>query len=164
MSKQRVALYCWDTSVFLAWINSEKSAPLADIKLVAEEVSRGDARLVVPVTIATEVLQSRMTKSQKETFEHFLKHQYVVLADTTLAIAQKAAAIREAGLVMQPKRKIKTPDATILATAIVHNCDALHSLDNRGSGHLRLAGHPILGSLEVTAPRLLSGQKALPLD
>ena len=161
MSERRKVVYCWDTSVFLAWINEENGAPLADIQLIAEEIESGKAVLVVPVTIATEVLGSKMSPTQRNKFELFLKRPEVVVAETTLAIARKAGAIRDEGLLRNPKLKVKTPDATIVATAIIYQCDALHSLDKRGSGPLKLTDLPSVKGLKICKPVLVSGQKGL---
>lgn len=123
-------IYCWDTTVFLAWINDEAGAPLADIDLVARQIDAGDAVLVVPVTITSEILDSKLSGEQRAKLSAFLKRRSVINADTTLVIARKAREIRDAGLAMKPIRKIKTPDATIIATAVVYKCDSLHTLDD----------------------------------
>jgi predicted nucleic acid-binding protein len=154
-------IYCWDTTVFLAWLNEEASAPLADIDLVAKEIDAGEAILVVPVTIASEVLDSKLNGDQRAKLTAFLKRSNVINADTTLAIAQKAGEIRSAGLAMKPQRKIKTPDATIIATAMLYKCDALHSLDDRGNGPLKLNGLPIVGGLKICKPVATGGQRGL---
>ncbi len=154
-------IYCWDTTVFLAWLNEEASAPLADIDLVAQEIDAGRAVLVVPVTITSEILDSKLSGEQRAKLSAFLKRSNVINADTTLVIARKAREIRDAGLAMKPKRSIKTPDATIVATAVIYRCDALHSLDDRGSGPLRLVGMPVLGGLKICKPVLATGQRGL---
>ncbi len=151
MSKAK-AVYCWDTTVFLAWLNEERGAPLADIEAVVREIDSNQAVLVVPVTIASEILDSKLSAAQKAKLSAFLHRSNVINADTTLNIARKAREIREAGLAMKPERKIKTPDATIIATAVIYGCDALHSLDDRGNGPLRLAGLPELRGLKICKP------------
>lgn len=47
MSKQRHYKYCWDTSVFLGWLNRESSAPQADIEAVLMEVYAKRATLIM---------------------------------------------------------------------------------------------------------------------
>jgi predicted nucleic acid-binding protein len=149
--------YCWDTSVFLAWIKAEAGAPLDDIQLVAKEIDADRANLIVPVTIYTEVVGTKQTKRQLKQFDLFLKRSNVQVIDTTIAIAQKAADIR--GKALRQKRSIKTPDATVIATAIIYGADVLHSLDER---MIKLSGGQVVDGLEITSPVLLSGQKALP--
>ena len=60
--------------------------------------------------------------------------------------------IRDAGL--REKRRIRTPDATILAVAILHKAHVLHSLDD---GMLSLNGSTIVDGLSITRPFPLSG-------
>lgn len=40
MTNDGKPVYCWDASVFLAWINDEAAAPLADIAQVVEEIDK----------------------------------------------------------------------------------------------------------------------------
>ncbi|MBC8350381.1 MAG: PIN domain-containing protein [Planctomycetes bacterium] len=154
-------IYCWDTTVFLAWLKEEPNAPLADIDLVAREIDDNKAVLVVPVTITSEILDSRLSGEQRAKLSAFLKRSNIINANTTLDIAKKASEIRDAGLAMKPAKKIKTPDATIVATAIIYQCDALHSLDDKGSGPLRMKGMAVIGSLKICKPITASGQRGL---
>jgi predicted nucleic acid-binding protein len=152
----KLVKYCWDTSVFIAWIAEEEDKPLADIGTVADEISSGKAVLIVPVTIYSEILETRHTEEQLRRFEQFLKRSEVIVADTTVPIAQKASAIRSKG--EAEGRKIKTPDATVLATAILYKADVLHSFDPH---LLNLNGSSIVDGLRITKPISLSGQHGL---
>jgi hypothetical protein len=49
MTNDGKPIYCWDASVFLAWIYDEAAAPLADIAQVVEEIDKNAAVMVVPV-------------------------------------------------------------------------------------------------------------------
>lgn len=89
MTNDGKPIYCWDASVFLAWINDEADAPLADIAQIVDEIDKNQAVMVVPVTIASEVLRAKMTQAQAEKFDAFLKRSNVILAATTFAIAPK---------------------------------------------------------------------------
>lgn len=153
--------YAWDTSVFIAWLAAEATAPLGDIGLVVDEIDKEEekdrANLIVAVTTFSEILECKYTSEQLEKLERFLKRSNVVKVDTTFPIATKASEIRNAGLL--DGRKIKTPDATIVATAIVMRADVLHSLDD---GILGLDGRPYVEGLRITPPRPLSGYRALP--
>ncbi|MGD0898734.1 MAG: hypothetical protein ABR915_12930, partial [Thermoguttaceae bacterium] len=64
MRNKTRAKYCWDTSVFLAWMKAEEGAPLDDIELVAREIDGGNADLIVPVTIYTEILDTKCSKKE----------------------------------------------------------------------------------------------------
>lgn len=145
--------YAWDTSVLLAWLGEEQTAPLADMALVIDEIDGDKANLILSVTTFSEILESKYTAEQLDKLKRFLLRSNVIKVDTTFHIAQKASQIRNAGLA--EGRKIKTPDATILATAILFKADVLHSLDPH---HLNLNGSPIVDGLRITLPQLLSGQ------
>jgi predicted nucleic acid-binding protein len=149
--------YAWDTSVIIAWLCEEPSAPLGDMGLVVDEIDGDRANLIFSVTTFAEILESKHTPEQIDKLNRFLRRSNVIRVDITFPIAQKASQIRNAGL--QEGRKIKTPDATVLATAILHKADVLHSLDPH---HLNLDGSPIVDGLRITLPRPLSGQRALP--
>lgn len=153
--KRAKVTYCWDTSVFLAWLGEEATAPLNDIGLVADEIDRGDANLLVPVTVYSEVLEAKNTPAQMEKFRKFLDRSNVVVADTTKVIADKAGQIRSRGIQVHPPRSIKTPDATMMATAIVYGTDVFHSLEPK---HHNLDGSPIVDGLKIELPKLFGGQ------
>jgi predicted nucleic acid-binding protein len=100
-----------------------------------------------------------MTNDRKTKFNNFLKRSNMHLIATTLPIAQKARQVRDRGL--DEGRKIKTPDATIIATAIIQGCDCLHSLDDKGNGPLKLNGSKIVDGLRITKPIPFSGQDGI---
>jgi predicted nucleic acid-binding protein len=161
MSEPRPTLYCWDTDIFLAWLKEEDSAPLADIELIARDIDSKRANLVIPVTVITEVMESRLSGPQRAIWQSFQRRSNVIVASITPEIAAKAAEIRAIGLSLKPKRKIKTPDAQIVATAIIYRCDVLHSLDDRGDGPLRMNGTPLAFGLHICRPISASGQRGL---
>ena len=72
----------------------------------------------------------------------------VRVADVTADLARSAAAMRAVCFAERPKRKLKTPDAVILATAARH-ADALYTGDKK---LLKLAGRSFLGDLTVAKP------------
>ncbi|MBI1901816.1 MAG: PIN domain-containing protein [Planctomycetia bacterium] len=157
MSKAKRAKYCWDTSVFLAWIKGEEGAPLDDIALVAEDIDAARADLIVPVNIYTEFLEAKHTKKQIKQFELFLKRSNVQVVNTTVPIAQKAGSIRSK--LHKLGGKLKTPDAQVIATAIIYGVDAVHTLDQ---DMLKLNGFAEVDGMRITKPMLLTGQKGLP--
>jgi predicted nucleic acid-binding protein len=157
--------YAWDTSVFLAWLAEETAAPLDDIAAVVEQIDKREANLIVSVTVYSEVLEAKHSAEQMEAFKKFLKRSNVIVVDTTLAVAEKAMQIRSKGLNQPGKRrkktqarKIGTPDATHLATAILWKADVLHSLDKK---LLQLSGDPIVDGLLIKEPMRFDGQKLL---
>jgi predicted nucleic acid-binding protein len=148
--------YAWDSGVFIAWLCEETTAPLGDMDLVVREIDAGRANLILSVITYSEILESKYDKEQLEKLELFLWRSNVVKVDITIPIAQKAAQIRDAGL--RDGRKIKTPDATVIATAILHKADVLHTLDGQMLG---LNGTRIVDGLAITAPCLKSGERSL---
>lgn len=158
MKKSHKPTYAWDTSVFLAWLTDEASAPLDDIALVVEEIDKGEANLVVSVEIYSEILEAKHDPEQIARLEQFLKRSNVSVIDKHVPIAKKAGEIRSKALA--EGRRLKTPDATVIATAIMSGADVLHSLDDRA--HLNLSESPIVDGLKITLPRPFSGQKSLP--
>jgi predicted nucleic acid-binding protein len=147
--------------VFLAWLNEEESAPIADIEAILEEIHKFKATLIVAVTTYTEILRAKHTDEQIELFDRFLQRSNVIKVDTTFQIAQKAERIRSRAIETakkHEKRNIKTPDATIIATAIVYGADVLHSMEPR---HHKLSESDIVDGLRIMLPQDLSGQKML---
>jgi predicted nucleic acid-binding protein len=150
--------YSWDASVFIAWLDAEESAPLTQIASVVEEIDAGTANLIVSVTAYSEILEVKRTKRKMEKFKNFLKRSNVLVVETTVAIAEKAAEIRSKGLKEKPPRKLKTPDATFMAVAILYKADMLHSLD---PDFLALDGKPIVDGLAIKSPQTRDGQGVL---
>jgi predicted nucleic acid-binding protein len=148
--------YAWDSSVFIAWLCEEETAPLGDMDLVVREIDSGRANLILSVMTYSEILESKYDKKQLEQLDSFLRRSNVVKVDTTIPIARKAARIRDAGL--REGRKIKSPDATVIATAILHKAHVLHTLD---SSILNLNGTNIADGLPITMPCLKSGDRSL---
>jgi len=158
MAKKQKPIYCWDTTTLLAWLKNEDSAPLADIALVVQEIDSGDATLVIPTTVYTELLEAALSTEQQAVLDAFLKRSNVISADLTVAIARRAADIRHRGHCETPKRKVRTPDSQMAATALALSAAALHTLD---SDLLRLNNHPTAECLRITKPIPLSGQHGL---
>lgn len=149
--------YAWDSGVFIAWLCEEATAPLGDIDLVVREIDGARASLILSVMTYSEILESKYNNDQLNKLDMFLRRSNVIKVDTTIPIARKAAQIRDVGL--REKRKIRTPDATIIATAILHKAHVLHTLDE---GILSLNGTKIVDGLPITVPCLKSGDRSLP--
>lgn len=148
--------YCWDTSVFFAWLKEEQCHPLADIALVVDEINKGNAFLLVPATTYEELHYSRLTDEQKRKFDGVMQRSNVMMVDLSPPIARKSALVMsrsvEAGIVT------KVRDARIAATAIVMKATMLHSVD---PDLIRLDGSPIVEGLATGKPCLVNGQKGL---
>jgi predicted nucleic acid-binding protein len=148
--------YCWDTSVFIAWLKEEPNKPLADIEAVVSEIDGNKAVLVVPVTIFTEMQESKFTKDEWDRFQKTVRRSSVVVADTTPAIARRGSQLRDR--VEATGRKLRAADATIIATAIVYRVSALHTFEPK---HIALSGTAEVEGLQITQPLPLSGQRGL---
>jgi predicted nucleic acid-binding protein len=148
--------YAWDTTVAIAWVCEEAGAPLADIGLVVAEIDNNRANLILSVTTFSELLESKFTPAQFALLMGFVKRSNVVSVNLTIPVAMKAAKIRDAG--QRDGRKIKTPDAQIIATAVSHRADVLHTLDDK---ILALDGSPIVDGLCISRPKLITGQASL---
>ena len=157
MSKKRRPKYCWDSSVFLAWMKEEAGAPLDDIGLVADSIDDDRADLIVPVTVFSEIIEAKHTKSQLHRMQQFCKRSNVLSVDTTRAIAERAGELRSA--LLKEGRKLKTPDAQITATAILYGADALHTLD---PDLLKISKSAAVAGLVIIKPRLMTGHRAIP--
>lgn len=153
--------YCWDTSVLLAWLNSEESTSLPDINLLVHQFNSGQANLVVSATLLTELLATKHKPAQAEALEKFMQRPNVTWANVTVEIAKKAAEIRDYWMQTSKKgerRNITTPDAQIIATAVIYKVDALHSMEPK---HHKLNGTRIVNMLRITLPREYDGQLSL---
>jgi len=160
MAETSKPVYCFDTSVLLAWFKEEKDAPLNEIESLINDVHTGKAVLLVPATVVTEILD--VNNSASEQLEEFLERDNVVHCDITLPVSRQARKVRERGATLPKKhqaRKIKTPDAQIIAVAIVYEADALYSMEPK---HHSLSGSKIVDGLVIMSPRDPSGQMFLP--
>ena len=138
----------WDSSVLLDWLESSAAGAPDPGDATAAAVSRGEATLVLSAIIFSEVLPTRSPAGVFDNFEALLAGPNVEVVTVTEEIARRAATIRDAGLSEPRRRKIKTPDAVIVATALAA-ADELHTTDYR----LRqLSGHETAGGLLIRLP------------
>lgn len=159
MPRSKHIIYCWDTSVILAWLCEDESYPLDDIDLVVREVDRGAkaaASLLFSVTTVTELLEIIPGADAIKLFEQFCERRNVRVANIDLAIASKARSIRIAA--QATRRKLKTPDAQVVATAINYRADVLHTFDKK---LLTLSGSEVVDGLQIVTPRPWSGHQSL---
>ena len=56
--------YAWDSTVVIAWLSEEASAPLDDMQAVVEEIDGGTANLIFSVLTFSEILESKYTADQ----------------------------------------------------------------------------------------------------
>lgn len=156
--KKRKVVYCWDSTVLIAWMDEDKTAPLDDMDLVVSAIDRKEANLLLPVTAYSEVLQAKHTQEQMDRFKKFAARSNVETANTTVQIALLVEEIRSSGLRARPLRSIKTPDATFMATAILYKADVFHTLEPKLQN---LSGLPIVRGLRICAPKPFDGQMSV---
>jgi len=149
--------YCWDSSVFFAWLKNESCHPLDSIAIVLDEIEKGDVNLIVPMTAYEELRYERLDDEQKRLLDGFLERSNVMLADLSPPVSDEAAEVRrrseDANVLTKPA------DSRIAATAIVYGAAVLHTLDD---GLLRLNRSTVVRDLPICKPKPLSGQRALP--
>ena len=158
MRDNRKPVYCWDSTVIIAWLEEEPGAPLGDMDLIVSEIDKREANLLLPVTAYSEVLRAKHTPDQMDKFKSFVARSNVVPADITLQIALLVEEIRSNGLEAVPQRSIKTPDAQFMATALVYKADVFHTLEPKLQS---LDGSSIVKGLRICAPKPLGGQQSV---
>ena len=155
-TKTGLPLYSWDTTVMIAWLSEEEGAPLGNIDTVVAEIDSKRANLLLALTVIIEILECHHTTEQIERFNKFLEHPNVITADTTTPIGLKARKMRNDA--MPTGRKLKTPDATIMATAVIYKAHVLHTLEPKLIG---LDESPIVDGLHISLPITRRGQGGL---
>jgi len=123
--------YYWDTSVFLAWLQDEVRAPaeMEGLAEIASMIDRQGAVLITSVVTKTEVLQSNLDAKACAAFNEIFKRSNFQLCDVTEAISDLASEIRDH--CRHDGRKLKTPDALHLATAITYKVNEMHTFDDK---------------------------------
>ena len=122
-------LICWDSCVLIELIKGDNEARIHNILPIAESISKKQYGLIVSALVYVEVLESKMPSTDIKRFEGFMQNRKeveIVAVDTQ--IARKARAIRDSGI--ENGKKISTPDAVHLATAIISGARYLHTFDH----------------------------------
>lgn len=149
-------VYCWDTSVFFAWLKAEACHPLADIGLVIDAVECGKAAMIIPATAYEELCYSRLSSECRALFDRFIQRSNVIGADLTPPIIKKAAQVINRSQDAQLVTRLR--DARIAATAIVLRATVLHSVD---PDLTRLNGSEIVDGIRICKPVPFDGQRGL---
>lgn len=96
--RKRLKLIFWDSCIFFAWIKDE---PWPDeikkgIEQTLEQAYSNQLAIVTSSVTLAEVIQSQLTKEQKERYARIFQHPNLQLYDIDRRIAGKAGVIREA--------------------------------------------------------------------
>ncbi len=142
--------------MFLAHFKNEADKPLEDIRAVAEEIETDKADLVISTMVYAELLDIVTDPSLRDAFNRFRRRRNVRMIDVNPRIAELSQDVAVSA--KQIQRSIKPPDAIVVATALLHKADVLHTFDDR---ILKASAAGLWVNLKVCHPRLLSGQKLL---
>ncbi len=158
-------IYCWDASVFLAWLNGGENRPsekLANLRAAVDDIDKGRAMLITPSTVSTEVWESRIPDEEKRNwYINVFKRENVQKIQVSDPIAKIAGQLREECKVAGVS--LTTEDALYLATGIVYKADEIHSFDAdflRVNGLLQSVSVPIVEprGMELQLPLTGGGQ------
>jgi len=168
MSGIKPKIYYWDSCVYLAWILGEQSHDKACIDAMAritkENFELKNIMFTSTLTF-TEVTYARLDAAQIERFQKSFRPESHIPYDVDKAIADKARVFRERFFV-NPK-KLSTPDAIHLATAVIGGADEFHTFDDgqkdkKTIGLLELSGDSRVDGLVICKPNVpQSSQYAL---
>lgn len=118
--------YYWDSSAFLAWLQAERGrVELADS--IVSEVQQGKAIIITSVMASTEIFEGNFTQQQERQFKLLMGRRDVTQVNVDHNVSDLARQIREH--YKKKGKKLSTPDATHLATAIIHKADEFHTFD-----------------------------------
>lgn len=148
MSKKPRDVY-WDSSVFLAWFNSEPGRK-KDCREVLDDAEAGKLRIVTSVLTMTEVIklkgQRQLPRDRERDIVQFFKQPFLVPYQVTRKIAEDARALIWTYSHLHPK------DSIHLATAIFSQVIEVHSFDDKHMVKLsEKIGDP---PLKITHPKV----------
>ena len=151
--------YYWDACIYIAWLKKEESKWLPAIAEIVRLNKQRSNLIVTSVMTMMEVLESRLTETEKREFKQCFDFGTHQMWDIDLPIVTVARRYRDHYLANPVNGKsLMIPDAFHLATATVHKVDAFHTFDKgkRGEGCSLLAlSNNVAGDrLRVCRPEL----------
>jgi predicted nucleic acid-binding protein len=142
MKTSRRKIY-WDTTCWLAWLNDERhiwsASVMIGIQDVVYEVETDRAVLFTSAVTRGEIYLGRLSTDKKAMWARLMRRSNVREISADPRVYDRASAIREYHDAR--KQKIKLPDATHLATAVLYRADEFQTLDGLqqdGSKHRKL--------------------------
>jgi predicted nucleic acid-binding protein len=126
-------LVYWDSSIFIAWITNEQRPDneMLGVQEVINQVAGKQIQLVTSVIAETEIFELGLTIENLEKIKQVLRNpNYCVQVNVDPMVARTARIIRELAK-KEANRRIRTPDALHIATAMTVGCEAMHSFDDR---------------------------------
>ena len=160
-TKRRV--HYWDACMYLALLKGETSHGKQHVESMVQ-ISKDNFEnknvIITSVITLTEVLSSSLTADQEEAFSKTFKATNHTLYDVSYSIAKKARELREAFLKHSSGRKLATPDAIHIATAMVYQVDEMNTFDDgqkekKHVGLLELNGDALMQGLIICKPNVV---------
>lgn len=144
---------CWDSCVLITiLLGSDPDRTREELQALREAVTAfdsGDLIIVVPAHIHSEVLDPIEDPDIRDRFDRLLRRTNLVVQDITQEVSRISGRVRSQA--RAAGRSIKTADSLFIATALLHECDALHTYDGR---LLRLSGSEVVDELPVVIPQV----------
>lgn len=125
--------YYWDTCLFLAWIKDEQrpSGEMDGVREVITRAKRRECKIITSALTLVECLESKLPVGMDRLFKDMLKRINRISVD--IKVAELAHDIRDYYTVRAKEfsnKKLSTPDAIHLATAILYRADEFHTFDD----------------------------------
>ncbi len=142
--------YYWDSSCFIALLlgaaDTRTNAELAGLREVAALADAGEAYIITSGLTTAEVLNRQDDQTIRDRFRLIFERKHYRQIESNQTIYEKAADLRT----QYKANKLKAPDATHLATAVLYHVDEMHTFDE---DHLiALSGHQGIGGLKICKP------------
>lgn len=141
---------CWDACVFISLLNGGVGRSPDEISGMREVIDLADRRGATIITsslVESEVLEIVPESEVRARLEALFQRPNIVQVAASTEVMRRAGALRTAAAAA--KRKLKTPDAIFIATALLNSADALHSFDR---DLLKLNGLALVDGLPIVKP------------
>ncbi len=124
--------FYWDACAWLGLLNNE-SAKHRELAIIWKRAENGECEILTSTVSQVEVFKKKCEREDPKPLSpendaiiaEMFEQPHVVLAQLDPIVAEKARALLRA----HPELK-KAPDAIHLATALFHNCEAMHTYDS----------------------------------
>lgn len=143
--------------MFLAWLKAE-TGRVELIDGIVSEVNAGRATIITSVLTNTEIFEGNLSPTLRARFRLLMGRRDVSQVIVDHNVSNLAREIREH--YGKQKKKLSTPDATHLASAVIHKVDEFHTFDE--DDLLKLNWDFIGHQLKICKPE--AAQKILPFS
>ena len=149
---------CWDTSALILWAEQEAAGGGTPVCGAAAMFLSGSARLVLSAVVLAEYVPARTPAPARVLLDRLFGDPATEFVPADAGLCRRASAARAAGLAERPARKLRTPDAIVLATAA--DCGAV--LFSTDDDLTNLDGRPTARGVRVRDPRRPDAARAIP--